>query len=160
MAVASYARIQDQRVSAIRKELVALTQNSQRAVVLNQLLYWCRRVKDFDLFLEEERIAHPEDASSLIYGWIYKTADELIEETLLTVTRPTMRRYLRILVEEGWMEERTNPDRKYRTSHFRLNLRRINDELLVLGYSLSGFEKGLFDPVEPSLNPHNNNSNK
>lgn len=135
----------DQQVSVIRKELVALTQNSQVAVVLNQLLYWTRRVKDFDLFLKEERARSLEEAPSLNHGWIYKTADELIEETLLTVSRPTMRKYLKILVEDGWMEEKRNLERKWdQTSHFRLNLKRIHDALLSLGYSLSGFERDLF----------------
>lgn len=139
------SRYPDQQVSLIRKELVALTQDSQLAVVLNQLLYWAQRVKDFDLFLEEERTCPLEDYPSLQYGWIYKTADELIEETLLTVSRPTMRKYLKMLVEEGWIEEKRNSDRKWdRTSHFRLNLKRIYEELLTLGYRLSGFEEDLF----------------
>lgn len=144
-------RYVDQHVSLIRKELVTLTQDSQLAVVLNQLLYWVQRVKDFDLFLEEERTCPSEENPSLNHGWIYKTADELIEETLLTVSRPTMRKYLKMLAEEGWIEEKRNPDRKWdRTSHFRLNLKRIHDELLSLGYGLSGFEKGLFDEIADS----------
>lgn len=146
MVAVPYSRSTESQVSLIRKELVALTQNSQVAVVLNQLLYWCQRVKDFDLFLEEERSATPTADSPLNYGWMYKTADELIKETLLTVTRPTMRKYLTILVREGWMEEKTNPDRKWdRTSHFRLNLRKIHEKLISLGYTLPGFEKDLFD---------------
>jgi DNA-binding MarR family transcriptional regulator len=136
----------NQHVSVIRKELVALTQCSQLAIVLNQLLYWTQRVKDFELFLEEERTCSAEDYPSLNHGWVYKTADELIEETLLTVTRPTMRKYLGTLVEDGWVEEKRNPERRWdRTAHFRLNLKRIHNELLSLGYRLSGFEKGLFN---------------
>ncbi|HUX79573.1 MAG TPA: hypothetical protein VMW10_07535 [Alphaproteobacteria bacterium] len=136
----------DQQVSVIRKELVALTRNSQVAVVLNQLLYWAQRIKDFDLFLEEERNFNPEDKTIPCYGWIYKTADELIEETLLTVSRPTMRKYLRALVEGGWIEEKTNPDKRWdRTSHYHINLRKIHDKLLTLGYRLSGFDMRPFD---------------
>ncbi len=45
----------DAQVSLIRGELVALTGNHFLAIVLNQLLYWTQRVKDFDLMLEEEK---------------------------------------------------------------------------------------------------------
>ena len=43
------------QVSLIRQELVTLTGNHSRAVILNQLLYWTQRTKDFSLMVEEER---------------------------------------------------------------------------------------------------------
>jgi hypothetical protein len=43
----------------IREELVALTGDYKRAIVLGQLIYWSERVQDRSLFIEEE---HQRDA--------------------------------------------------------------------------------------------------
>ncbi len=91
----------DDQVSVIRREFVTLTGDHFSAVVLNQLLYWTLRVKDFDLYLEEER-TQGEDPGSFQHGWIYKTAIELNEETMLGITHPTMRKYLKLLIDQGW----------------------------------------------------------
>ncbi|MBP9692992.1 MAG: hypothetical protein KBD90_06690, partial [Alphaproteobacteria bacterium] len=45
----------DPKVAVIRKELVVLTGDTDIAVVLNQLLYWSQRVKDYDLLIDEEQ---------------------------------------------------------------------------------------------------------
>src|SRR6266702_2920568 len=74
------------RVVVIREEFIALTGDPLIAAVLNQLVYWSQRVTDFDLFLKEEKASFPKCRSSLQYGWFYKTAQELIEETMLCVT--------------------------------------------------------------------------
>ena len=84
------------RVAVIRREFVDLTGDHFSAVVLNQLLYWTQRVKDFDLLLEEERNFNPDFNVLPRHGWIYKTAYELIEETMLKASPPTMRKYLRL----------------------------------------------------------------
>lgn len=144
----------DAQVSPIREELVELTGNHSRAVVLNQLLYWTPRVKDFDLMLEEERSLGPyveqgapvngkeQDFNlkchvSPRHGWIYKTAHELIKETLLTVSHPTMRKYLKQLIEQGWIEERSHPlDKWNKTTQYRVNLRKLQKELIAAGRTL------------------------
>lgn len=127
------------RVGVIREEFVDLTGDHFSAVVLNQLLYWTQRVKDFDLLLEEERKYQPECNVSPRHGWIYKTADELNEETMLRTTRPTMRKYLKLLVDKGWLDERPNPhDHWNKTTQYRVNLRKLQEDLGVLGYSLPG----------------------
>ena len=144
----------DAQVSPIREELVELTGNHSRAVVLNQLLYWTPRVKDFDLMLEEERSLGPyveqgtpvngkEQDFNLKYhvsprhGWIYKTAHELIKETLLTVSHPTMRKYLKQLIDQGWIEERSHPlDKWNKTTQYRVNLRKLQKDLISAGRTL------------------------
>mgnify|MGYP003442066985 CR=1 FL=1 len=64
----------EEQVSVIRKEFVTLTGDPFSAVILNQLLYWTLRVKDFDLYLEEEADStSSEPQKSHHYGWIYKT---------------------------------------------------------------------------------------
>jgi len=39
----------------IKEELVALTGDYIKAILLNQFLYWSERVEDFDLFILEEQ---------------------------------------------------------------------------------------------------------
>lgn len=128
------------KVAVIREEFVALTGDPLIAVVLNQLLYWTQRVKDFDLLLEEEKFFKPECNVSPRHGWIYKTAYDLIQETMLQVSHPTMRKYLKLLIDRGWIDERVNPHDKWdKTTQYRLNLRQLQEDLANLGYSLPGF---------------------
>ena len=133
-------------VSLIRKELVALTGNHTHAVILNQLLYWTQRTKDFSLMLEEEKNRETAtSAESPQYGWIYKTASDLVEETMLHVDRTTLRRYLKFLVKQKWLFERSNPQNKWnKTIQYRVNVQKIQEDLIALGLSeipLSGLEK-------------------
>lgn len=137
-------RLHSTKVVVLREEFVALTGDPLVAIVLNQLLYWTQRVKDFDLFLKEEQFFNPECNVSLRHGWIYKTAHELVEETMLCVDRTTMRRYLKLLITEGWLEERANPHNKWdKTSQYRLNLRKLQEDLLDLGFDLPGIDSFL-----------------
>ena len=126
------------QVSLIRQELVTLTGNHSHAVVLNQLLYWTQRTKDFSSMVEEERNSSGNQENVPQYGWIYKTADALIKETLLQVDRTTIRRYLNFLVKEEWLFERSNPQNKWdRTTQYRVNVRKVQQGLMNFGLSLS-----------------------
>lgn len=133
--VAHYS--EDQQISLIRKELVALTDNHDKAVVLNQLLYWTERVKDFELWLEEEKTFDSKNSALPQHGWIYKTAKDLIKETLLCINRTTLRRYMAFLIQKGWVDERANPTNKWdKTLQYRVNLRKIQSDLSALGRTL------------------------
>lgn len=126
------------RRSLLREELATLTQNHEHAMVLNQLLYWTQRTKDFHRMLEEERKGSATKNDSPKYGWIYKTANDLIAETTLQVDRTTMRRYLRCLMEKEWIQTRTNPQSKWiRTKQYRVNVRQIQHDLATLDHHLS-----------------------
>lgn len=128
---------EDQQISLIRKELVALTDNHDKAIVLNQLLYWTERVKDFDLWLEEEKNFDLENSAFPQHGWIYKSSKELIAETLLCINRTTLRRYMTFLIQKGWVDERPNPSNKWdKTLQYRVNLRKIQSDLLALERTL------------------------
>ncbi len=128
---------QESQVSVIRKELVALTGNHFRAVILNQLLYWTQRVKDFDLLLVEERSFCSDLDRVPCHGWIYKTANELNEETMLGLSHPTIRKYLKQLVEQGWIYERAHPYNKWnKTTQYRVNLKKVQEGLVARGCSL------------------------
>lgn len=128
----------DEQVSVIRKEFVELTGDHFSAVVLNQLLYWTQRVRDFDLLLEEESCGRPPNCKTLPrYGWIYKTANDLIEETMLGMTHPTMRKYLKLLIDRGWVDERSHPNDKWnKTTQYRVNLRKLQGDLAAIDRTL------------------------
>lgn len=126
--------------AVIKEELVALTEDMESAVILNQFLYWIERRKDFDLFIEEEKSRDPSTKIALTNGWIYKSAAELKEETMLSLSETTIRRRITHLVEQGWLEERHNPDHAWdRMLQYRPNICKLQSDLSLLGYPLEGY---------------------
>lgn len=131
----------------IKEELVTLTGDFKKAIVLNQMIYWSERVKDFDKFIVEEetrsKLAGIEtDEKELNNGWIYKKAEELAEETLMKVNKSTMSRCLDYLVKKGWLDRRRNPNPRFgydKTYQYRVNLVQIQRDLNKLGYPLEGY---------------------
>lgn len=131
------AQTETSDVSIIRREFVDLTGDHFSAVILNQLLYWTLRVRDFDRLLEEERHFQPNCTVSPRHGWIYKTAQELNEETMLGLSPPSIRKYLKLLIDEGWVDEREHPTEKWnKTTQYRVNVRRLQEDLDHQGHSL------------------------
>jgi hypothetical protein len=146
------------KIAVAREEFVDLTQDLLMAMILNQLLYWSQRVKDFDLFLEEERAFSTEYERPTRYGWFYKSAIELSEETMLRLTKVTMRKYLHCLIENGWISERANPLNKWdRTTQYRVNLKSLHIDLQKLGWDLPGFPRDTFPIQETSFEGTNPN---
>jgi len=129
----------------IKEELVALTGDFKLAIVLNQMIYWSERVRDFDDFIKEEKERFAQvniDTSSLKFrnGWIYKTAEDLAEECMITTSKATMGRYLDKLVEKQWIISRRNPDLKWdKTLQYRVNITKIQKDLFCMGYVLNGY---------------------
>jgi DNA-binding MarR family transcriptional regulator len=138
--------------AVLREEFVALTGDAFQALVLNQFIYWVQKVNDFDDFLREEQERNPDCNVSLRHGWIYKKAQELIEETMLQMSDITMRRIIKVLIEKGWIEERTNPDNRWnKVLQYRPDLKKIQQDLYGLGYALPGFP--LLQPAQRSEAP-------
>ncbi|HEO2443516.1 TPA: hypothetical protein VAP34_001704 [Streptococcus agalactiae] len=137
--------------AVVKEELVALTGKPNYAMVLNQFIYWSERVKDADTFLKEEmtRVRKFSDGSvestedikeNLQNGWIYKKAEDLIDETMLECSTTTMERICKLLVERGWLKRRRNPKFKWdKTWQYRVDLQLIQKDLQKLGYSLEGY---------------------
>ena len=129
----------------IKEELVAITGDFILAVILNQFLYWTERVRDFDKMLEEEKtIAEKEGIdlkTPLKCGWIYKKAEELIEETMLGISQTSMRNKIKLLIQMGFLTERNNPNYKWdHTKQYRVNFYNLKNELEKHGYSLQGYK--------------------
>ena len=128
----------------IKEELVAITGDFISAIILNQFMYWSDRVKDFDkLLLEEKTIAEKEGIelnAPLKQGWIYKKAEELIDETMLGISASSMRNKIKSLVEQGYLFERKNPYYKWdHTKQYRVNYIKIKNDLEEKGYALQGY---------------------
>lgn len=139
--------------AVIKEELVALTGDFVKAVILQQFIFWSERVEDFDQFILEER-QRARDAGEdvvidLTKGWIYKKADELSEETMLGLSKSNIMNHIKKLVENGWLDQRRNPkNRMDKTYQYRVNISRIQKALLSLGYSLEGYRVPLNFIVE------------
>ncbi len=128
----------------IKEELVALTGDYRKAIILNQFLYWTERVKDFDKFIIEEKLRYEKDGEEsslkLQNGWIYKTSEELSEETMLGLSKSNIRLHIKSLIENGWIDERVNPNFKWdKTMQYRVNILKLQKDLYKLGYALEGY---------------------
>lgn len=135
--------------AVLREDLLAITGDFRKAIILNQFIYWSERVSDADKFIEKENeIAknNGEEERELFYGWIYKTADELAEEIMLGLSASQVRRYVRDLVDMGFIFKRNNPKYKWdRTLQYRVNLVNIAKALKEKGYPLSEYKIELPD---------------
>ena len=125
------------------------------AILLAQLLYWETKCRDYDAFRMEEyeRLEqmktfmqdHEQDASALqppvlTHGWIYKTARDLSEETMLRISDTAIMTHLRRLLDIGVLEKRHNPHHHWdRCLQYRVNTIRLRQLLFTLGYNLEGW---------------------
>lgn len=128
----------------IKEELVELTGSVDGAIVLNQMIYWSERIRDFDQFVAEENSRAEKEGipiSEPANGWIYKSAEELTEELMRFKGATTIGNILTFLVEKGWLSRRHNPkykwDKKYQ---YRVNLFMIQLDLQKLGFGLEGYK--------------------
>lgn len=128
----------------IKEELVHITGDYVQAIILNQFLYWSDRIKDVDQYINEEITRAQKFGISkemnLANGWIYKTADELSDETMLNMSTSSMRRHIKKLIDKGFLIERNNPEYRWdQTKQYRVDLLLIQMELLKCGYPLDGY---------------------
>jgi hypothetical protein len=138
--------LRKEKVCVIRESLVALTGDYKKALILGQFIFWSERSQDCDRFMKEEKERSEKAGLNgslsfpLTYGWIYKKADDLSEETMLGITRQNIMKHVDYLVEKGWMSQRRNPYFKMdRTLQYRVNLLKIKTDLSLLGYGLDGY---------------------
>lgn len=128
----------------IKEELIHLTGNVFKAVILNQFIYWSQRMSDVDRYIEEESRRMESDGEALkvkpTNGWIYKSADDLLDETMLGISRQSVNRCLNTLIEHGYLLWRHNPEHRWdRTKQYRVDFVRVRRDLADLGYTLDGY---------------------
>lgn len=142
--------------AVIREDLLSITNDYRKAIILNQFIYWSERVSDADKFIKKENeIAknNGEEERELFYGWIYKTAEELADEVMLGLSASQIRRYISELVDMGYISKRNNPKYKWdRTLQYRVNLVNIAKDLKKNGYPLSDYKIEI--PENEKFNAH------
>lgn len=142
--------------AVIREDLLSITNDFRKAIILNQFIYWSERISDADKFIEKENEiarSNGENEKELFYGWIYKTAEELAEEVMLGLSASQIRRYINDLVKMGYISKRNNPKYKWdRTLQYRVNLVNIAKALKKNGYPLSEYKINI--PDEESAITH------
>ena len=129
----------------IKEELVALTGDYRPALILNQFIYWIERMYDTDKYIREEKeraskheIEINVDESK---GWIYKTAEEINEELIVGMSKATIGKYVKQLVDSGYLAKRNNPKYKWdKTLQYRVDLYKVQKDLAKLGYALEGYK--------------------
>ncbi len=143
--------------AVIREDLLSITKDYRKAILLNQFIYWSERVSDADKFIEKENeIAknNGEVERELFYGWIYKTAEELADEVMLGLSASQIRRYINDLVELGYLSKRNNPKYKWdRTLQYRVNLVNIAKDLKKNGFPLSDYKIDIPDDENTNAHP-------
>lgn len=158
--------------AVIKEELVILTGDFKKAILLNQLIYWSERVKDYDQFITEEKkrarmamnIEEKKRAEllkeiKLSHGWIYKTAEDLSSETMLNMSKSSIGRHLEHLLDKGWLERRKNPHWKGdNTYQYRVDILNIQKDLFQLGYFLEGYKFNLIEFQNETPMFHNETS--
>lgn len=128
----------------IKEELVELTGDFRPAIILNQFIYWIEKMRDTDKYIQAERERASKENMEVSIdesnGWIYKSSKELNEELMVNMSDPTIRKYIKQLVEMGLLQERKNPKYKWdKKTQYRVNLYKIQVELAKLGYTLEGY---------------------
>ena len=131
----------ESRICIIREELIAITDNHKEAGLLNQWIYWSDKTKDAKQYFKEEgdRINPYEITNNddLKHGWIYKSVEELLDETMLKMSPKTCYNILKKFIQKGWINRRRNPKFKWdRTYQYRVNLLKIAKDLKDIGYQL------------------------
>lgn len=156
--------------AVIREDLLSITSDFREAIILNQFIYWSERIADADTLIEKENeIAknNGEEERNPFYGWIYKTSEDLAEEVMLGLSATQIRRYVKNLVNYGYLLQRNNPKYKWdRTLQYKVNLVNIARALKSNGYSLSEYKIDLSDDdtnihvctMEEECMQHQNNS--
>lgn len=132
--------------SVIREELVVLTGNWKLAIVLNQLLYWLGRTKDFSLYIAEvksvlgDSLFQDMEKLDTKHGWIYKSAAQLSQELMTGWSPSTVLKLLAELVELGYVDRRRNPHFGWdKTYQYRPNIYLVQQDLAKMGFVLDGF---------------------
>lgn len=138
--------------AVIREELLALTQDWGKAIILDKVIWWTGIVYDMERSdrerIEEMKKIDSEKAaefeSKLRDGWFYKTVEEFESEIFGVQSSKTINRKLNelilqkyVLADKTGSRNQTKYDRK---TWYRANIELIQKDLLQLGYPLEGYK--------------------
>ena len=129
----------------IKEELFAITQKTYDAIVLGQFIYWLDKTKDFDEYIKEEKERGKASGQKIDFpltnGWIYKKADDIINECMLDISKATAMRVVDRLLESGYLNQRVNPRYSFdKVYQYRVDIIKICADIKSLGYSIDEYE--------------------
>ena len=126
----------------ITEELLSITEDFRAAIILRQFLYWLPRMAYVDEYVEE--VVGDSDAKS--NGWVYKSAQEMADETMCG-SRMTVARRIESLVEAGYLDKRGSNREMDTTNEYRVNPLAIERDLREQGYTLFSVVRGKHRPI-------------
>lgn len=139
-----------EKIAVLREGLLALTGNVNAAIILNQFIYWAECKAESDAMYVKE---YGDVIFKPSFGWIYKSSVELADETMLGLSPASMRKFIKQLVDAGFLAERRNPKFKWdRTMQYNVNLKLIQQELQKIGFALSGYKFNIDDIAKKDYN--------
>ena len=146
-----------EKIVVLREGLLALTGNVNAAIILNQFIYWAECKTESDAMYAREIEAYEKEYGDVnfkpSFGWIYKSSVELADETMLGLSPASMRKFIKQLVDAGFLAERRNPKFKWdRTMQYNVNLKLIQQELQKIGFALSGYKFNIDDIAKKDYN--------
>ncbi|MFI3805823.1 hypothetical protein [Vagococcus fluvialis] len=141
------------RTSFLRKELVDLTKDSNKAIVLDKLISKSEKDENSAKFVQEEinrfqryenkkvdSVLYIDLVDEARYGWMHISSSDLIEESLLSISKATMSRILKDLLDHNWINKRLNP--RYpgdNTPQYRVNLLKLQFDLRSMNNNLNAY---------------------
>ncbi|MFT9075995.1 hypothetical protein [Ethanoligenens sp.] len=148
--------------AVIKEEYIVITGDMMESVILNQLIYWSEKVRDFDQFIFEnvKQTRENDTAESLLlHGWIYKSADQLKDEIMSQDSTRTINRKLESLVTKKFLLRRRNPKDRYDHKYqYRVNFIAVMVALDEAGYALEGYAK--FFPAQAQMSSSEDSVNE
>jgi len=147
----------------LKEEYVALTGDTESAILLNQIDYWAKRTYDIDKYLAEEEArarhdAQPNQVYPYTHGWIYKSVKEWTIECMFSLKETMVRARLKSMIKAGWISERDNPYHPWdHKKQYRFNAVKVAEDLNKLGYTLEGwaFNREMNDDPGSGQKPDN-----
>ena len=121
----------------LREGLEVTIGHHAEAVILRKFIHWTGRLWDFDQFMHEERARGEQEFQDNPpeSGWVEKTADDILGESIPSLSRHAIRKRLKSLVRKGFLYEREDP--VYPWEHalqYRVNLVKLRKALARRGY--------------------------
>lgn len=123
----------------LREGLEVTIGHHAEAVILREFIRWTGRLWDFDQFMHEESARGKQEFQDdpPESGWVEKTADDILSESIPSLSRHAIRKHLKSLVRKEFLYEREDP--VYPWEHalqYRVNLVKLRKALARRGYHL------------------------
>lgn len=145
--------------AVLREDYLAITGDYIEAMALNQFIYWTDKINKSDelLAVENEKARRSGcGETEPRNGWVYKSAKDLAKELMIGLSQPQMSRYIKSLVDKGYLVTRRNPKHKWdRTLQYKVDFSAVRSALNEKGYELSEY----VELPENAVTTHNSSMN-